>query len=82
MAEKLPQSGIGYKEYLYYNSDDELEGVIALFTYKDPAINQAAIGLMRNAANSLTTLYEDPNRPINTTSGRRKEESGFEDTED
>ena len=82
MAEKLPQSGIGYKEYLYYNNNDELEGVIALFTYKDPAINQAAIGLMRNAANSLTTLYEDPNRPINTTSGRRKTKSRLKSTDD
>ena len=82
MSEKLPQRGIGYKEYLYYNNDGELEGVIALYSYKDPIINQAAIGLIRSSANILATLYEDPNRPGNKKGSRRKKKTGAKSPDD
>ena len=82
MTEKLPQRGIGYKEYLYYNDSGDLDGVIALYSYKDPHINQAAIGLIRTTANMLATLYEDPNRPGNKKGSGRQKKTGDKSTRD
>ena len=69
----LPQEGIGYREFLYHNEEDELSGVIGLFTYSDTHMNEIAIGMLRQLANTLAYLYEDPNRP------QAEEDSGRED---